>query len=418
MSDSSEIGDADALVRAHYETLPYPHRDPADEAKRLIEGSPSILAEVIHCVFRGRRRLSDPLRVLVAGGGTGDGTIMLAQHMADANNRGTIDYVDISTASRAVAEARAAARGLTNIRFHTGSLLDVAAMGFDPFDYIDCCGVLHHLDDPLAGLQALVSVLADGGGMGLMVYAPYGRDGVYPMQAALRTLAPEDQPPAERLAVAKAVLATLPPTNALARNTVVQDHRTGGDAGIYDLLLHSRDRAYSISEFEDLLAGAGLGIAAMAEGLRYRPETFIQDAALLARLDALSPRDRRAFCEIACSNMNKHIVYAVASARADGAAAKPSNLDLVPMWVGEPIAAAFQPGQALAATIEGLRVRCPLPHGAGPILESIDGSRTGKSIVSKTVKTAKRPRKDVESDYAETIQALSDLGKVRLTRGA
>ena len=27
-------------VRRQYETYPYPERDPADEAKRLIEGSP------------------------------------------------------------------------------------------------------------------------------------------------------------------------------------------------------------------------------------------------------------------------------------------------------------------------------------------------------------------------------------------
>ena len=45
------------------------------------------------------------------------------------------------------------------------------------------------------GLRALLSVLAPGGGLGLMVYAPHGRTGVYMIQDALRLLAPPDQPP-------------------------------------------------------------------------------------------------------------------------------------------------------------------------------------------------------------------------------
>jgi hypothetical protein len=71
-------------VRAQYESYPYPPRDPRDEAKRLIEGSPSHLLEINHYVFGGRRDFRRPFRALIAGGGTGDGTIMLAQHLADA----------------------------------------------------------------------------------------------------------------------------------------------------------------------------------------------------------------------------------------------------------------------------------------------------------------------------------------------
>ena len=35
-------------VRQQYELLPYPARDPRDEAQRLIEGSPSHLLELNH----------------------------------------------------------------------------------------------------------------------------------------------------------------------------------------------------------------------------------------------------------------------------------------------------------------------------------------------------------------------------------
>ena len=88
-------------VRQQYELLPYPARDPREEAQRLIEGSPSHLLEVNHYLFAGERDFSKPFRALVAGGGTGDGLVMLAQHLKDAGCPAEIVYLDLSKASRA-----------------------------------------------------------------------------------------------------------------------------------------------------------------------------------------------------------------------------------------------------------------------------------------------------------------------------
>ena len=71
-------------MRAKYEAYPYPERDPADERKRLITGSPSWPHEMDHWLWGGVRDWSKPLRVLVAGGGTGDGLIQLATLMQGA----------------------------------------------------------------------------------------------------------------------------------------------------------------------------------------------------------------------------------------------------------------------------------------------------------------------------------------------
>ena len=90
-----------------------------------------------------------------------------------------------------------------------GSLLGLPEKGWAPFDYIDCCGVLHHLAEPAAGLAALVSVLAQGGGLGLMLYGELGRTGVYPAQRAIARLA-GGGPAAERLALARRLLDALP----------------------------------------------------------------------------------------------------------------------------------------------------------------------------------------------------------------
>ena len=56
------------------------------------------------------------------------------------------------------------------------------------FEHIICTGVLHHLSSPEGGLRALHDVLEPEGAMHLMVYAPYGRAGVYMLQEYCRRL--------------------------------------------------------------------------------------------------------------------------------------------------------------------------------------------------------------------------------------
>ena len=56
------------------------------------------------------------------------------------------------------------------------------------FDQVVCTGVLHHLPDPDLGLRALRDVLRPQGAMHLMVYALYGRAGIYMMQEYCRLL--------------------------------------------------------------------------------------------------------------------------------------------------------------------------------------------------------------------------------------
>ena len=301
----------DARLAEQYEAYPYPRRDPRDEAKRLIVGSPGHLREIDHWVFGARRPASRPLHALIAGGGTGDATIMLAQQMAREGRAGSVTWLDRSAASLRIAQARAAARGLDNIVWEQRSLLELPGSGLGPFDYIDCCGVLHHLPDPAEGLRALLSVLAPGGGLGLMLYAPHGRTGVYMLQEALRLLAPADEAPAARLDVAKRVMRHLPETAWLRRNGFLDDHVNGGDAGLYDLLLNPRDRAFTVRELHALLAGEGMEVTCWVEPARYDPIPLLPDPRLRARVEALDPIDRAALAETLAGNVSAHIVYCV-----------------------------------------------------------------------------------------------------------
>ena len=93
-------------LRGQYENYPYPPRDPAEEATRLITGSPSHIFEIEHHILSGIRVRAKTYRILIAGGGTGDATVMLAAQHAAAGIDAEIIHLDISRASSAIAKAR------------------------------------------------------------------------------------------------------------------------------------------------------------------------------------------------------------------------------------------------------------------------------------------------------------------------
>ncbi|MBL8710621.1 MAG: class I SAM-dependent methyltransferase [Rhodospirillaceae bacterium] len=374
------------LIVEQYQALPYPARNPADEVNRLVEGSPSRLLEINHYIFSGARDFRGTFRALIAGGGTGDAAIMLAQHLRDRHCPAELVYLDLSTTSRSIAESRAARRGLNNINFITGSLLDLPDLVTGGFDYIDCCGVLHHLDDPAAGLRTLAAALLPGGGMGVMVYGTYGRTGVYHAQAMLRLLAGQDNDRAKtvpaRLDLARRLLQQLPSTNWLRRNPAIADHVHGGDAGLYDLLLHSTDRAYDVPGFVELVTGCGLEIATFIDPWRYDPASYIKDPVLLSQLADLTPMERAGFAELLAGNLKCHVAYLVPQGMAAASVARPTCSTAIPVLRPDALSWANRIGarESLTLTIDGLKTSIALPPFSAPIMALIDGQRSIAAI--------------------------------------
>ena len=405
----------DAQLAAQYEAYPYPARDPREEAKRLVIGSPSHLREIDYWVFGARRPQSKAIRALVAGGGTGDGTIMLATHLTRRGEGGRVVYLDRSAAATAIARARAEARGLSNIDWVQGSILDLPNLGLGLFDYIDCCGVLHHLPMPEDGLAALEAALAPGGGIGLMVYAPHGRTGVYMVQDALALLAPAAQPPSARLEVARRVMRHLPESNWLRFNRNFTDHINGGDAGMYDLLLNPRDRSFTVPRFAALLASAGMEVAAWMEPMRYDPATWLPDPKLRGRIAALSPTERAALAEALTGNMSVHIAYCRRVAerieRAD-----PMAESVVPVMrevPGAELAKAILADGSIAFLFDGLRAVLRVPPQAAAILPAIDGQRSVGDLTALFAERGMPPEK-FRRAWGETFAALEPVNRVLL----
>ena len=214
--------------------------------------------------------------------------------------------------------------------------------------------------------------------MGLMVYAPLGRTGVYHAQAMLRMLtagADDD----ERLASARTLIGQLPPTNWLRKNPYVGDHLLTGDAGLVDLLLNSRDRAYTVPEIDKLVRGAGLRLVTFIEPLRYEPRLFLRDAALLAKLDRFSWLQRCAFAALLCGNLKAHVFYAVKAANRAQTVAQPDSRDAVPVPAdldGPAMGEVARSGGVFKTEIEGIKMAFPLPKLTPAIFKHLDGNRS------------------------------------------
>ena len=315
-------------VKEQYENYPYPMRDPADEVKRLVCSQMPYLANINHFCFKGRQDFNNGFRALMAGGGTGDATIFLAEQLRDKNAQ--VVYLDMSDASMEIARSRAAIRKLDNIEWVTGSLLEIDKSMLGEFDYINCSGVLHHLESPEEGLARLKGVLTDNGAIGIMLYGRYGRTGVYQMQELMRLVNTGQGELAAKLHNTKTVLGCLPQSNLFKKTEASFGFpaNLNCDIEIVDLLLHSQDRAYTVPQVYELVEQCGLHFVDFASKRPlYRPERFVKDPALLETIHALPIKTQQAVAELMDGSIKKQIFYA--SMQPDTIAG-PDDTDMIP----------------------------------------------------------------------------------------
>jgi SAM-dependent methyltransferase len=376
----------EAAVAEQYRHYPFPPRDPADEARRLITTTLGDLGRASDLLWGGRRR-PDQLTVLDAGCGTGDSAIFMAAQAPGAR----VVALDASAASLDVARGRARARGLTNVEFVQASLLDLPRRGGPGFDYIVCSGVLHHLPSPVDGLHALVEALRPGGGLGLMLYARHGRVPVYQVQELLHRLGGTDPLP-ERVRLAEEVLAVLPGQHlfkAAGLPEQLLDLSVYGAAGVVDLLLHACDRAYTVAELRMLLASASLELLAFHRPVLYRPESYPLTDGLRERIARLSRAEREAVAELIHGRMIKHECYAVRAGSAAPPPATAGNPGAIRPRVWEPALASWlrrlqpvaQPFR-LEST-EGFTITLDLTPADCALLAAVDNERTLAEVLGQ-----------------------------------
>jgi 2-polyprenyl-3-methyl-5-hydroxy-6-metoxy-1,4-benzoquinol methylase len=403
-------------VRNQYERFPYPSCNPDDEKRRFYATHAEHLDMLNFCCFSGKKDFSKGFRTLVAGGGTGNAAITLAEQLRDTD--ALIVYLDISQASMAIAQERARLRGLTNIVWKSGSILDIPQLELGEFDYINCMGVLHHLADPDAGLAALSSALKDDGAMGIMVYAKYGRTAIYQIQELLRFINCDEDDMDVKVRNCKAVLSSLPKDHWFNLNRAAFEFEiNSGDAGIYDLFLHSQDRAYSVPELYGFVEGAGLRVSrflstGLGKGNRlYDPESYITDDTLLSSVRRLDIRGRQSAAELLNGQILTHTVYvskqAVLPASID-------NLDFVPcLSINFPEDAYdvfYHVARKATGTITmgppGQQISFPKTRHAEVLIKHMDGNRSTKEIFDKVMRSVSHGKKPTYPQLLDEMRAI------------
>jgi len=298
MSDdaSSTRGALASRVRDFYEQHPYP--PPVDDLESYRGSWDDDRRRAESFLFWPAQPYRDDRSVLIAGCGT-----IQAAHYAVRWPNARVVGIDVSETSIASTAKLKAKYALDNLELQHLGIERACELG-ETFDLIVSTGVLHHLPDPDAGLHALRQALAPNGALHLMVYAPYGRAGIYLLQEYCRRIGA--RPTEDEIRDLAAAMRALPqdhPIVPLLRNS--PDFAT--TAGLADALLHPNDRAYSVPELLDFLQRGGCSFGRWIRQAPYLPSCgAIASTPHAARLNALPLRDRFAAMELFRGTMVRH----------------------------------------------------------------------------------------------------------------
>jgi len=222
-------------VRMQYEENPYPRwrRAPGfvgayPLAVKLRTLFPRLAPEQIDA--------PDRLSVLIAGCGTGRHAAITARQLPNAR----ILALDLSDASLAFAMRRFRELGIDNVRFALADLLELGGLE-ERFDLIECAGVLHHLDDPVAGWRVLAGLLRPRGFMNVALYSETGRSAIVAARRFIEARGLEPTPGGMR--AARSALIALP--EGAPERRVLGSVDFWSMSGCRDLLFHAKEHRFT-----------------------------------------------------------------------------------------------------------------------------------------------------------------------------
>lgn len=288
-------------VRDFYNLHPYPSPvDDLDEYRHRWQDAARRRAD-FHLHWPDKAYRAD-LTVLVAG----CGTAQAAKH-ALRQPACHVVGIDLSLISVRHTETLKRKYHLTHLEVYQLPVERAGELGRS-FDAVVCTGVLHHLPDPDAGLRALRAVLKPDGAMHLMVYAAYGRAGVYMLQDYCRRLGIGHTE--KELRDLANTLRALPPDHPLAR-LLGDSADFRSQAGLADALLHPQDRAYTVPELFDFLERAGLVFGRWVRQAPYLPQCgALAGTPHASRLAMLPAPEQYAAVELFRGTMVRHSLIA------------------------------------------------------------------------------------------------------------
>jgi SAM-dependent methyltransferase len=208
--------------------------------------------------------------ILIAGCGTGQEAI----ETAEENPQSRVLAIDLSAASLAYAQRMSAARGVRNVDYAQADILKLGALG-RRFDAISSVGVLHHLDDPLAGWRILCGLLRPGGVMRIGLYSERARRGI----AQARRYVAQRGYPATAAGIRRA-REDLAADAAFEPITALRDFHTTSECR--DLLFHVQEHEFTLPQIAEALGALDLtllGFVLEPQVVRAYAQRFADDPA-------------------------------------------------------------------------------------------------------------------------------------------
>ena len=294
VAESDSQSAVSSAVAKLYDTYPFPPEPMLDEAPPGYNWRWHWPSAYSFCT--GKKPKTNQVRILDAGCGTGVGT----EYLVHLNPEAEVIGIDLSTGAIEVATERCRRSGANRVTFYNLSIYDVEQID-GAFDLINCVGVLHHMPDPIRGIQALSKKLKPGGILHVFVYAELGRFEIQLTQEAIALLqGPQRGDYQDGVQVGRALFSSLPEQNRLkqreATRWALENQR---DECFADMYVHPQEIDYNVNTLFDLVEASGLEFIAFSNPQYWDLSRLIgSEPDLMARAKGLSARDRYRLIEV------------------------------------------------------------------------------------------------------------------------
>ncbi|ACK71045.1 Methyltransferase type 12 [Gloeothece citriformis PCC 7424] len=296
MTDESATRTA---VQTLYNTYPFPPEPLLDEPPPGYNWRWNWIAAYNFCTRQKPSR--ENIRILDAGCGTGVGT----EYLILLNPQAEIVGIDLSEKALEIAQERSRRSGVSakheaSVSFHHLKLEEASQLPGE-FDLINCVGVLHHLPDPVKGIQALASKLAPGGIMHIFVYSEIGRWEIQLMQRAIALLQGNKRGNyQDGVFVGRQIFSSLPENNRIVKREKerwsLENHR---DESFADMYVHPQEIDYNVETLFELIEASGLEFIGFSNPKYWELERLIgKSPELIERAKNLSEREKYRLVEL------------------------------------------------------------------------------------------------------------------------
>ena len=234
-------------VREQYEDSPYPRW-----VHLGLPLEPDAISKVVDKIklrlFDNTINAVEAPNILIAGCGTGQHSIGTAPRFKNSK----ILAIDLSLSSLAYAKRKTEELGVRNIEYMQADILGLGKLD-KQFDIIESAGVLHHMNEPMAGWRVLTDCLKPGGLMNIGLYSELARQHIVKIREEI-----------SQSDIGSSALAMRSFRSDIIKSDEKHHKKILSVSDFYslselrDLLFHVQEHRFTIPEIKDCLYDLGL----------------------------------------------------------------------------------------------------------------------------------------------------------------